>query len=313
MRTVRILFLGASKRVSLLERFVEAAFHNDIDLRLFSCESEDRFFPISTLATVLPGPRFLSDDFESWVLDAIQRHSIDIVVPNMDSATVALSRFAENHVGNYWPIVSTRTLCESMYDKRLADIFFCEHNISPPPDTPGKYPKILKPRLGFGAKGIRIVEDAEQQNTELCQNGSDYIVQDFLSECQETTVDIYLSRRMGLLGYVLRDRIEISDGEVMVCRTRPPRENERNLIEQVASIQGWHGCITLQYLTDPHGALYVIEINPRFGGGAACAIEAGLDMAAYILMEHLGETLSPPKRIRNLVMSRARRDFFHEY
>jgi carbamoyl-phosphate synthase large subunit len=308
-----VLFLGASKRVSLLERFVDAASRHNIGITLFSCESDEQFCPVSTLATVLAGPVFLSNEFGDWLHNAIERYSIDVVIPNMDSATVALSRFAEEHMGSCWPLVSTRLLCESMYDKKLADAFFREHDIPVPPDTPGRFPKILKPRLGFGAKNIRIVRNAAQQCAELSENGSDYIEQDFLSAFEETTVDIYLSRKHGLLGYVLRDRIDISDGEVMVCRTRLPREDERRLIEQIASIRGWQGCITLQYLTDPRGSLYVVEINPRFGGGATCAIEAGLDMASYILLERLGEPLSRPSTFRNLIMSRARRDYFHEY
>jgi carbamoyl-phosphate synthase large subunit len=313
MTPVRILFLGASKRVSLLERFADAASRLGVDLKLFSCESDERFCPVSTLATVLAGPAFLSSEFGEWLHDVTERHSIDIVIPNMDSATVALSRFAEAHSGDCWSLVSTRPLCESMHDKKMADAFFCDQGIPVPPDTPGRYPKILKPRLGFGAKNIRIVNNAAQQEAELSRNGSDYLVQDFISECEETTVDIYQSPKHGLLGYVLRVRLEVSDGEVMVCRTRPPQDNERRLIEQIANIHGWQGCITLQYLTDPYGNLYVVEINPRFGGGATCAMEAGLDMASYILLEHLGEPMSHPKTFRNLIMSRARRDFFHEY
>lgn len=313
MRTVQILFLGASKRVSLLERFVDAASRHNIDLKLFSCESDDRFCPIGTLATVLAGPPFLSDEFESWLYNIVARDSIDIVIPNMDSATVALSRFAENHGNTCWPLVSSLPLCENMHDKKMAASFFREHDIPVPNDTPGRFPKIIKPRFGFGAKDIRIVNDAAQQAADLYGDGSDYIVQDFLLGCKETTVDIYLSRAHGLLGYVLRDRLEVSDGEVMVCRTRSPHEREKRLVEQVISIQGWQGCITLQYLTDPCGNLHVVEINPRFGGGATCAMEAGLDMASYIFLEYLGEPLSPPKAIRKLMMSRARKDFFHEY
>src|SRR6185503_4531648 len=102
-----------------------------------------------------------------------------------------------------------------------------------------------------------------------------------------------------------RDRIEVSDGEVMVCRTRSPRPEEELLISRIGEIPGWQGCITLQYVTDSHGSLYVIEINPRFGGGATCAIEAGLDMSSYILLEHLNTELPQPGRIRHLIMSRA--------
>jgi hypothetical protein len=56
----------------------------------------------------------------------------------------------------------------------------------------------------------------------------------------------------------------------------------------------------------------VLEINPRFGGGATCGMEAGLDMASYILLERLSRPIVRPKAMRNLMMTRARRDFFRE-
>jgi carbamoyl-phosphate synthase large subunit len=313
LKIIPILFLGASKRVSLLERFEHAASGLGVKLKLYSCELDEGFYPISALATVLGGPPFLSEAFPLWLRRTTDEYGIEVVIPNMDSATVALSRLAKSSFSSCWAVVSSETLCESMHDKILADRFFRKYEIPVPPDTPGKFPKILKPRLGFGAKNIRIVNSSEQLELELSVNNSVDIVQDFLSDVRETTVDIYMSPRHGLRGYVLRDRIEVSDGEVMVCRTRPPRKEEKHLIDRIAGIPGWQGCITLQYVADVHGNLYVIEINPRFGGGATCAIEAGLDMSSYILIEHLGEPLPEPQRPRNLIMSRARRDFFHEY
>lgn len=313
MKEISILFLGAAKRVSLLERFELAASLLGVRLRLYSCELDAGFYPISALAKVLAGPPFLSEAFDPWLQSAIDQYQLQIVIPNMDAATVALSRFAKNSSSAAWAVVSSEMLCELMYDKLTADVFFREHQIPVPPNTPGKFPKILKPRLGFGAKNIRIVRDARQLELEAASSGSGDILQDFLSDVQETTVDIYVSLRHGVRGYVLRDRIEVSDGEVMVCRTRSPRPEEELLISRIAEIPGWQGCITLQYVTDSHGSLYVIEINPRFGGGATCAIEAGLDMSSYILLEHLNTELPQPGRIRHLIMSRARRDFFHEY
>jgi len=313
VKVIPILFLGASKRVSLLERFEDAASRLGLELKLYSCELDNQFHPISRLATVLGGPPFLSEGFSAWLRSITGKYQIELVIPNMDSATVALSRFARNSVTNCWAVVSSETLCERMYDKILADQFFRENDIPVPPNTPRKFPKILKPRLGFGSKNIRIAQNSEQLESEVVAGNSADIVQDFLPDVQETTVDIYISPQHGLRGYVLRDRIEVSDGEVMVCRTRLPRIEERELIHQIAAIPGWQGCVTLQYVTDARGNLYVIEINPRFGGGATCAIEAGLDMCSYILIEHLGGTLPEPLTPRNLIMSRARRDFFHEY
>jgi carbamoyl-phosphate synthase large subunit len=309
---INVLFLGASKRVSLLERFLRAG--NDLGLRLnlFTCEKNDDFVPTSALSRTLPGPSFESPEFKTWLRQTIDRFHIDIVIPNMDSATVALSSFAEIYTGTPMPFfaVSSAELCRTLEDKVNAEEFFLGNQIPVPRNTPLSFPKIVKPRMGFGAKGLRKMNDGEELDFFFKRHpAGDYIVQDFV-EGQETTVDFYVSRTGQLIGYVLRDRIEVSDGEVMVCRTRRPSPRESKLIEHTAAISGWKGCITLQYITDRSGHLFVIEINPRFGGGATCGIEAGLDMAKYTLQEFLGTTPTPNPTIRVIRMVRARRDFF---
>jgi carbamoyl-phosphate synthase large subunit len=305
--------MGAAKRVSLLERFLDAAGKIDVRLQLFSCEAKSDFYPISHLASILPGPGFITNEFQLWIANAVQQHSIDIVIPNMDAATVALSRYQSHNRGEAcWAVVSDCDICEKMYDKVLASEFFRSSGIHCPPYTPDYYPKVLKPRFGFGSKDIRVIHTSSQLAELLRDNPDAYEVQDFIENFTETTVDIYISRMGLLIGYVLRDRIEVSDGEVMVCRTRDASQDEIALIEKVAASAKWQGCITLQYMTNQRGR-YVVEINPRFGGGATCGIEAGLDMPRYILSEFLGESVCPPGTLRKLTMSRARRDFFYEH
>lgn len=309
---VRILFLGASKRVSLLERFHAAAEHLLTPIELYSCEAKDEFYPISGLATVLPGPRFTCASFQSWLERTIHEKSIDIVIPNMDAATVALSEYKDKHGdAQCWAVASDSGICKQMFDKVLSEEFFRSCGIPCPASTPGLFPKILKPRTGFGAKGIRIAR-CESDLKDILRANEDYLVQDFIEDALETTVDFYVSRTGKLIGYVLRDRIEVSDGEVMVCRTRTARPDEAMLIEQVAASAQWQGCITLQYLTNRKGT-YTIEVNPRFGGGATCSIEAGLNMPLYILREYLGLGTEMRPAIRSVFMTRARRDFFYEY
>lgn len=313
MSGLHILFLGARKRVSLLECFADAGSRLNIDLRLFSCEKEDGFCPISSMATILPGPSFASDEFQSWLKSVIDSRSIDIIIPNVDPATVPLSRFSESYTGKCWPVISASNLCETMYDKKLANDFFSRYAIPIAPDTLGRYPKIARPRWGSAGKGIRLIRCEEEHSRLLAGDDTAYVIQDLIANFQETSVDLYLSPRYGLIGYVLRDRIKVEAGEVMECRTRTPRECERALIEKIAAIRGWQGCVTLQYLADQHGDLHVLEINPRFGGGATCGIAAGLDMPGYILSEYLDRPVLKPDDIRRLVMTRARRDFFCDY
>jgi carbamoyl-phosphate synthase large subunit len=316
MVEISILFLGASKRVSLLERFIDAAARIGVRLRLYSCEIDDCFYPISHLAQILKGPSFLAAEFLTWLEEISLRYRVNLIIPNMDAATIGLSRYAVRHprTNDCWPVVSDLSLCEDMFDKLRSHAAFVAAGLPVPPNRPDKYPKIAKPQFGYGARGIKILASDVDRESLLAESASTrYLVEELLPNVVETTVDFCVMPRKGLLGYVLRDRVEVSEGEVMVCKTRSPRPSEKLLIEQVASWRGWTGCVTLQYLTDSDNNLYMVEINPRFGGGCTCAIEAGLDMPYYLIAEAMQIDFERPARLKDLHMTRARRDFFREF
>jgi carbamoyl-phosphate synthase large subunit len=50
------------------------------------------------------------------------------------------------------------------------------------------------------------------------------------------------------------------------------------------------GVITIQLIVTPNGRIRVIEINPRFGGGAPLAIHAGADFPRWLLEAATGGT-----------------------
>ncbi len=309
-----VLFLGASKRVSLFERFIEAAQTENISIELFSCEGKDEFFPISNIAKILVGPKFNDISFSSWLVDIIDKYSIDIVIPNMDSATVALSKILEsNIVSKPYIVVSSNFLCSVMEDKILAAEFFKSYNLPIVENNHDFFPKIIKYRKGFGSKGIYIVNSQEELiklSSEI--NMNEYLIQNYIS-ARETTVDMHISKNGELIGYVLRDRIEISDGEVMICETRLPNKAEKQMLEAISRIPGWLGCITIQYFTNEvDGQIFINEINPRFGGGVTCSIEAGLDIPKSIIREYLGRDVIKMENFKNIYMTRSRRDFFYE-
>jgi len=313
MKHINILFLGAAKRVSLVERFIEAGRKLNIKLGIFSCEKDDGFYPVSTYAKILKTPKFHTGKFQGWLARALKKYAIKIVIPSVDPATIALSKFAlrnrAKHPSTFFA-VSEYSLCRAMFDKKLAYKFFKEHSIPTIPNTFNKFPKVIKPVKGSASKGITIVNSPRQlrdfSNSCVMKN---YIIGDYINGT-ETTVDFYVSPDRGFIGAVFRNRLEISDGEVMVARTKIPRAEEQDILNKAIGIKGWAGCITLQYIMDKNGKVYIIEINPRFGGGATCAIEAGLDMPLYILSEYLKIDFTGPDKIKNIFMTRARRDFF---
>ncbi|TAN00284.1 MAG: ATP-grasp domain-containing protein [Chitinophagaceae bacterium] len=311
---IKILFLGASKRVSLIEYFLKSANELNVGLELYSCEHESKFYPISQYASIIPGPDFKQPEFGFWLNDFLKAKGIDIVIPNMDAATVALSYFKETkkEFEASWMVVSNYELCIKMEDKILSDEFFKSKNIPVPLNSTDIFPKYIKNRFGFGGRDTYIVKNQKDLNRFFQNVSTDkYIIQDEVKG-QESTVDIYFSRQGVLIGYIIRDRYEVSDGEVMSCSTREPYEIEKELINKVCAIPGWQGCITLQYIRDGNN-ITVIEINPRFGGGVTCSIEAGLDMPLYLLSEYIKIPYKLPDHFKKIYMTRARKDYFYEY
>jgi carbamoyl-phosphate synthase large subunit len=313
-KKISVLFLGASKRVSLFERFIDAAQSESVNIELFSCESKDDFFPVSNIAKILVGPKFNDIGFSSWLISIIDQHSIDIIIPNMDSATVVVSKILEsNFISKSYLVVSSNFLCKVMEDKILAADFFKSNNLPIVENDNDFFPKIIKYRKGYGSKGIYFVHNHEElQKISSEININDYLIQNFIS-ARETTVDMHISKKGDLVGYVLRDRLEISDGEVMACETRLPNKSEKHMLEAISRIPGWLGCITIQYFTNEEdGQIFINEINPRFGGGVTCSIEAGLDIPRNILREYLGRDVIKMQTFKKIYMTRSRRDFFYE-
>lgn len=308
-KTLNLMFIGAGKRLSLLERFQAAAAREGIALGLFSIE-QGRKVPIAGIAQVMEGPNFDTVASEQFLIDQVERLAIDVVIPNIDNATVALARVKQRLAARgVWAVVSDQQLCEVMYDKQLADRWFQAQGI-PVPDH-SAFPRILKLRNGSGAKGQFVVQnEAELRFLAASVDLGKYVAQTFL-QGQEYTIDAYVDRSGRLLGALSRKRLAVCDGEVEVSETfrcHPILQQT----EQILALPGWEGPLTLQFMVGAHG-IAMLEINPRFGGGVTHSIHCGLDMPRWILRERLG---LPVEAVHEWpdgsFMTRCRRDIFYD-
>ncbi len=302
---VNILFLGAGKRLSLLEAFTEAASKENIALSMFAMERDPRV-PIASIAAVFAGPAFREPSFGEALRQAVDRYRIDVIIPNMDAATVAL---AQADPSGAWHVVSSPFLCRAMEDKQASEAWFRSRGFPVPPAD--GWPRIAKSKLGFGARDQFLIPDAEAMESASARlRSGDYFVQRFIPG-PEYTVDAYVSRAGQLLGAYARQRLEVVNGEVDVSLSRR-HESVLHWSRHILAEPGWQGPITLQFIDGPDGPV-LIEINPRFGGGVTHAIHGGLDMPRWILREQAGRTVEPfDDWIEGSLMTRCRRDVFHD-
>ncbi|WP_395454148.1 ATP-grasp domain-containing protein (plasmid) [Azospirillum melinis] len=307
---MHVLFLGAGKRLSLLESFARAAEAEALPLRMWSIEGKSQV-PIGVLAGTIIGPRFNDPDFGSFLTDVVESHRIDLVIPNMDTATVALATQVEALTAlGCSPIVSSLELCEAMLDKQKAADWFARHHVpQPAPDT---YPMIIKSRFGYGARDQAIVGNSEGRSSFFIDKSPDnYFSQAFIKG-PEYTVDAYVDKAGHLVSALSRKRLEVVGGEVSVSETC----RHEQILEQTARIlsqPGWLGPVTLQFIDGPNEPV-ILEINPRFGGGVTHSIHCGLDMPRWLMRERLGRPLpSSPTWNSGSVMTRCLRDIFYDH
>ena len=314
MDSVNILLLGAGKRVSLCEHFLEAGVAEGVQVRLFGYETSP-LVPISSCAKIIVGKKWADPDFESDLRRVIEAHNIHVILPLMDGATVALARLKdrlEKSRPSLWAVASAPKTCEIFFDKSFADEWFASHGVlSPRLKDENAFPQIAKLRTGFGSRGmVRLHNAADAAVLRSRPDFKEYLVQPLI-EGTEYTIDAYVSRQGDVVGVVTRIRLEVADGEVSKGVTR--REDE--LIRECARIlqtASFEGPVTLQAIkSKTDGRFYFLEINPRFGGGVIHSLKAGANFVRILLREYLGR---PTPKVESwqegLVMMRANREFW---
>ncbi|HYS06812.1 MAG TPA: ATP-grasp domain-containing protein [Candidatus Dormibacteraeota bacterium] len=311
MRTVRVLFLGASRLVGLMRRFRAAAAAESVAIDLASIEDESPWHAIDAAGTcrVVHGPAFDSPEFDPFVLRLVEEGPVDAVIPVIDPAVQAVARLSEAlQRAGALPIVSRAELCQQVYDKAEAVRFFRSHGVAIP-DGPA-FPRLAKPRFGSSSRDHVVFRDQDELTFWSARNRArDYVIQPFL-QGTEYSVDAYVTRDGRLQGAVARVRVVVSGGEVMVTRTERD-EAVLDVARRTAAIPGWYGPLNIQVMKTAAGP-FLLEVNPRFSSGVICAIEAGLDGPRFILRERLGRSLpaGPIEWRSGLCMTRSREDHF---
>jgi carbamoyl-phosphate synthase large subunit len=168
---------------------------------------------------------------------------------------------------------------------------------------------IAKPKQGSASQGIMKLESKDEFEDFFSKNDVEkYLVQQFI-EGDEFTIDCYIDIYGEIMSVVPRKRLEIIGGEVSKSIT----QKEPFMIEvseQILKKANFRGPITIQFLKDTEQS-YIMEINPRLGGGVITSIEAGADIPLMILKDFLqikNEKVTDWKA--NLLMMRANREFF---
>ncbi len=289
---VNILFLGGAKRVAMGRLFMAAAKKRGLECNIFSSEIS-RNVPISCIGTVVEGRRWNDPGIYGFLECLCRRHDIDIVIPFVDGGVAVAARLHERMPSVFVP-ASSAELCESMFDKVAAADIFEKLSIDAPRTYRGgrvETPLIAKPRHGSASQGLIKIDNIDDLPS--ADTIGDYLIQQRFDRREEISVDCYVSiagKNPEPMAIVPRTRLEVAGGEVVRSITIDDAEVVA-FVERALSAIGLRGAVTVQLIRDDDtGRLYIMEINPRLGGGAVCSVHAGADIPGMILDEAMGVT-----------------------
>ena len=231
-----------------------------------------------------------------FVAATVLEYDVSLVIPLTDLDQQAL---AERRTEiDALVLLPAPEVIEMTNDKWLAHLFFEECGIhSPPTWLPGAlpeelpFPVLVKPRRGFGSKGIFRAENPQELEFFLRYTNVPSMVQR-LCAGEEFSIDVFCDLDGRCLGAVPRTMIESKGGESIKGMSIKDWE----LIEigrRVAETLGIVGPANIQCFRNGDGRHEVTDVNARFGGGFPVHWAAGGGYPELALALARGERPEP--------------------
>lgn len=294
---MRILLTCIGRRVELLRAFQKAGDSLGIRLEIHGADAT----PLSPALQLVDHPHIVPGIDSGKYIDALAkiviREKIDLLIPLIDSELPVIAAATERFMGlGCLALISSASVVAVCRDKLATYRKLTDAGIDTPATTlwlaaveqkRHRFPYFLKPRSGSAAMGNYVVHTFDELQT-FGARVKDAIVQEFVQGA-EHTLDVYVDFKGRVRCVVPRKRLEVRTGEVSkgLIVKDPAIMAVGNRVAEM--LGGCRGVITVQCIITAQGRIRVIEINPRFGGGAPLSIHAGADFPKWILQELLGQ------------------------
>ncbi len=284
-----ILLLSAGRRVSLARELrTVASDHN-------ACFFTADFRPELSAAcndnqTFLWLPHVTDPRYPDALNSLCEQYKIGLVIPTIDFELSILASLHDSFMsaGTALIVCDTELIAIAGDKRRTAEVFATFGVQSPelyPIDAP-RFPAIAKPFDGSLSRDVTVLRKPEDF-TQNVRETANLMLAQYIDPVMhdEFTCDAYYDRGGVLRCVIPRQRIEVRGGEVAKGRTA-----KNNIVDlfrsKLGRISGAKGCLTFQFFRNRDtGALYLIELNARFGGGFPLSHAAGADYPRWLYEE----------------------------
>ena len=244
-------------------------------------------------------PPIKSNNYIESLLRICKKHSVKLLCSLYDLDNYILSfhnkRIEDNGVVSF---ISAPTVNEICFDKLKCYQFLKSNGYETPAtfskiqefqDSCNEFPVIVKPRFGFGSSNIFTANNLEQLSV-LFNFSSNMIIQNFICG-DEYGIDTFNDFSFNTISVIVKKKILMRAGETDQAVTI----KDNNLIElgvKLSRSLKHVGPLDVDCILS-NGACYVLEMNPRFGGGYPLSYAAGVDFTKFMVDIVEGRCLVP--------------------
>lgn len=264
---------------------------------------------------VYPSPRHHKEAFQQWLLDYLARGNIDMLFSLGHYGAPAVSEIqddvrrrtkllAPNHdtfMDAYAKITTMRTAIAA--NVPIPDSWFPDdepEGIEGVVDRITRWPVLVKPSIGVGARGIVWCHNADELREVYpritAEFGESY-VQDFVPPGgMQYKVDILVDGDQRKLAAVVygKTRMYPPDGGSSVLNFTADRPDIIDYAHRMLVELGWEGFCDFDFVVDPRDDIpKLMEINPRFPESFRMGTSVGINFPMMMYRLAHGEAVEP--------------------
>jgi len=303
---MNILFTCAGRRTYLLKYFKEQLGDDGL---IIGADMQLSAPALSAADIKEQVPAVYADNYIDCVLDICLRHNVKAVISLNDLELPLLATNCERFESKgVTLIVSRQEVIDICFDKYCTAEYVASIGLNTPLTfininkakeaiTEGKlaFPLVLKPRWGSGSIGIEFVNEMDELDEgyamllkkvkksilATASQGDEYILIQEKIEGQEYGMDVMNDLKGNNRGVSVKKKLAMRAGETDKAQTVDNSEIRvigRTLGENLKHI----GNLDVDVF-EKDGKYYVLELNPRFGGGFPFSYEAGVNFPKAII------------------------------
>lgn len=240
------------------------------------------------------------EESKAYIYNLIKANQYDLVIPLVDFSAQILSENIEE-LSNYAAIASNSLeVFKKTQDKQSVMQTCMENEIACPKTLVGintiddikksnlKYPIVIKPRRGCGARGFHcFFSEKELDEFKYEELLCDYVIQEYIPQSNSNlAVNLYIDNEGKVktaFTYACRRWFPLKGG-TGTLNELVERPDAVGIAIKLASTLKLRGYVGIDLIDDPRdGVPKVIEVNPRILACAKIGFDAGVDFAEFIL------------------------------